>query len=144
MLNKGSKAYSVLHRKCPHCHRGEFMVSRNPYDLANTGDLMPGCTVCHRKFSTEPGFYYGGMFVSYALAIAQSVFIYVIVLVLFPATTQTTRLLWVLGGLVVFSPVLYAWSKALWANLFISYKGVAPVVGEDPKWRMKEQAKKLA
>jgi len=134
MIKKGTKLYSIVHRKCPHCHEGEFMVSRNPYDLAHTGDLLERCSVCHRKFEAEPGFYYGGMYVSYGLTVAQSVAIYIAMGVLFPETTPTTRLFWVLGALVVMAPVLYAWSKILWANLFVPYKGVAPLPGEDVRW----------
>ncbi|HNR56071.1 MAG TPA: DUF983 domain-containing protein [Flavobacteriales bacterium] len=134
MLKKGTKLYSIINRKCPHCHEGEFLVSRNPYDLSVVGDLLKECSVCHRKYEPEPGFYYGGMYVSYALAVAQSVTTYVAVTVLAPATSQTTRLVWVLGVLVLSAPALYAWSKALWANLFIDYKGVERQPGEDPKW----------
>ena len=133
-MKKGTKLYSIIHRKCPHCHEGEFMVSRNPYDLRHTGDLRDSCTVCHRKFEPEPGFYYGGMYVSYGLAVAQSVSIYVAIGVLFPDTTPTTRLFWVLGALVVLAPVVYAWSKILWANLFITYKGVARRPDEELRW----------
>jgi len=134
MLKKGTKLYSIINRKCPHCHEGEFLVSRNPYDLSVVGDLLKECSVCHRKFEPEPGFYYGGMYVSYAFAVALSVTTYVAVTVLAPATSQTTRLVWVLGVLVLSAPALYAWSKALWANLFIDYKGVERQPGEDPKW----------
>jgi len=134
MLKKGTKLYSIINRKCPHCHEGEFLVSRNPYDLSVVGDLLKECSVCHRKYEPEPGFYYGGMYVSYALAVAQSVTTYVAVTVLAPATSQTTRLVWVLGVLVLSAPALYAWSKALWANLFIDHKGVERQPGEDPKW----------
>lgn len=134
MLKKGTKLYSIINRKCPHCHEGEFLVSRNPYDLSVVGDLLKECSVCHRKFEPEPGFYYGGMYVSYALAVAQSVTVYIAVGVLAPSTTQTTRLFWVLGALVALAPVLYSWSKALWANLFIPYKGVARLPDEDAKW----------
>lgn len=134
MFKKGTKLYGITSRKCPHCHEGEFMVSRNPYDLAHVGDLLQSCAVCHRKFEPEPGFYYGGMYVSYALAVAQCVAVYIAVGVLAPASTQTTRLFWVLGTLVAFSPVLYAWSKALWANMFIDYKGVQRQPDEDLKW----------
>ncbi|MCB0768334.1 MAG: DUF983 domain-containing protein [Flavobacteriales bacterium] len=134
MMNKGSKLYSVIARKCPHCHQGEFLVNRNPYALAQAGDLLPSCSVCHRKFEPEPGFYYGGMYVSYALAVALSVSMYVAVTVLAPDSTQTTRLVWVLSALVLSAPALYAWSKALWANLFIDYKGVERQPGEDAKW----------
>ncbi|MCC6540802.1 MAG: DUF983 domain-containing protein [Flavobacteriales bacterium] len=134
MCRKGSKLYSIIARKCPHCHEGEFLVSRNPYDLTRAGDLRPSCSVCHRKFEPEPGFYYGGMYASYALAVAQSVTVYVAVTVLAPASAQSTRLFWVLGALLLTTPVLYAWSKALWANLFIGYKGVQRQPGEDSKW----------
>jgi hypothetical protein len=137
MIPKGNKLYSILHRKCPHCHEGEFMVSRNPYELGKAGDLLEGCSVCHRKFATEPGFYYGGMYVSYGLAVALCVSIWVAVTVLAPTSGDTTRLLLVLTGLLVATPVLYAWSKIFWANLFIHYKGVDMRPGEDPKWRMK-------
>lgn len=134
MFKKGTKLYSIINRKCPHCHEGEFLVSRNPYDLSVVGDLQKECSVCHRKFEPEPGFYYGGMYVSYALAVAQSVAVYIAVGVLVPSTTQTTRLFWVLGALVALAPVLYSWSKALWANIFIPYKGVARLPDEDAKW----------
>ncbi|MBL7941071.1 MAG: DUF983 domain-containing protein [Flavobacteriales bacterium] len=134
MVRKGTKPYCILHRKCPHCHEGEFMVTRDPYDLSRAGDLLDGCSVCHRKFETEPGFYYGGMYVSYASAVALGVVIYVATGTIAPSTTETTRLWLVLGGLVALTPVLYAWSKIIWACLFIDYKGVDPLPGEDPKW----------
>lgn len=135
MIQKGTKLYSIVNRKCPHCHEGEFFVTRNPYDLSRTGDLLGSCSVCHRKFEPEPGFYYGGMYVSYGLAVGLCVAVYVAMGVLVPATTPTTRLFWVLGLLVGTAPVMYAWSKILWANLFIPYKGVHKKTGEDVKWQ---------
>ena len=134
MLKKGSKLYSVINRKCPHCHEGDFFVTRNPYDLSHTGDLLEACSVCRRKFEPEPGFYYGGMYVSYALSVALGVSVYVAMVVLFPNSSPTTRLLALLGAFLVTAPVMYAWSKVLWANLFTGYKGVAIQPGEDVKW----------
>lgn len=134
MVKKGTKLYSVINRKCPHCHEGDFFVSRNPYDLSRTGDLFKECSVCHRKFEPEPGFYYGGLYVSYALTVALCVTVYVALSVLAPSTGPTTRLLWLLGSLVVTAPVVYAWSKIAWANMFTEYKGVERLPGEDVKW----------
>lgn len=113
------------------------MVTRNPYDLSKAGDLLVGCSVCHRKYAPEPGFYYGGMYVSYALSVALCVAIFVAVQVLAPGTEATTTIWWVLGGLLFLSPVLYGWSKILWANMFISYKGVEVLPGEDMRWLMR-------
>ena len=63
---KDSKLYSILHFKCPFCHEGDFFLS-HPYDLKHAGDLHEACPVCHRKYEKEPGFYYGAMFISYAI-----------------------------------------------------------------------------
>lgn len=134
MLSKESALFAVLHRKCPHCHEGEFMVSRNPYDLRHTGDLLDSCPVCHRRYSPEPGFYIGGMYVSYALSVALCITVYILADLLLPNAGDTVHIICVLGSLVILAPVLYTWSKVIWAVLFIPYKGVAPVPGEDPKW----------
>ena len=68
---QSSKLYSILHLTCPFCHKGAFFLS-HPYDLKHAGDLHETCPACHRKYEMEPGFYYGAMFVSYALSIAFS------------------------------------------------------------------------
>lgn len=125
MLNKGTKLYSIFHSKCPHCHEGQFFVDPNPYNFLKAGDLLERCPVCERRYTPEPGFYYGGMYVSYALGVALFVSIYVAILVLFPSAGMWTYIVSVVGGLLVLAPVLYKYSKIIWANLFFSYKGVA-------------------
>ena len=109
-------------------------MTRNPFNLAKVGDVLPNCPVCKRKYESEPGFYFGALYVSYALAVALCVSIFVAVNVLAPDIEVTTTVWWVLGGLLLLAPVLYAWSKILWANMFISYKGVDLVPGEDLRW----------
>jgi hypothetical protein len=125
MVQKGNKLYSILHSKCPHCHEGQFFVDGNPYHLMKAGDILDQCPVCARRYTPEPGFYYGGMYVSYALGVALFVSIYVAILVLYPAATMWTYVIGVVAGLVVFAPVIYMYSKIIWANLFFAYKGVA-------------------
>jgi len=124
MISKGTKVYSILHKKCPHCQEGEFFVSRNPYDLSKAGDLLPHCPVCKRIYTPEPGFYYGGMYVAYALAVALFVTIYVAVQVLYPQAPLWLYATLVLVGLFGLGPWMYAVSKIMWANLFFPYKGV--------------------
>ncbi len=124
MFKKGSKAYSIAHKKCPFCHEGAFFVDDNPYNLSKAGDLLDECPVCHRKYEPEPGFYYGGMYVSYALAVALFVTIYVAVQVLYPESPLWLYVALTLGSLVVLGPWMYALSKVIWANLFFKYTGI--------------------
>lgn len=127
---KGSKAYSIFKYRCPHCHEGEFFVDRNPYHLSTAGDLLEACPVCARKYTPEPGFYYGGMYVAYALTVALGTSIFLATRVLWPSATVAVKAVLVCTGIVLLAPWMYALSKTIWANLFMSYKGVARTEAE--------------
>jgi uncharacterized protein (DUF983 family) len=124
MAGARSKLYSIFRFKCPHCHEGEFFVDRNPYHLARIGDLLEACPVCHRKYTPEPGFYFGAMYVAYGLGVGLFVTIYIVTAILYPEAPMWLYIALILGSLVLLGPYLYALSKTIWANLFFSYKGV--------------------
>ncbi|HQW85860.1 MAG TPA: DUF983 domain-containing protein [Flavobacteriales bacterium] len=124
-MKKGQKLYSILRFKCPHCHEGAFFENDNPFAFSKLGEVRKICPVCGRSYHREVGFYYGAMYVSYALAVATFVAVYVAVIVLFPSASAGVLVAAVLGSLVVLGPVLYALSKIIWANLFYSYQGPA-------------------
>ena len=69
MLKKSSKLYSILKFKCPYCQEGDFYKSTNPYNFSSMSEVKDSCEKCNRKFSIEPGFYYGAMYVSYAFGV---------------------------------------------------------------------------
>lgn len=125
-----SKLYSIFKYKCPHCHEGEFFVDRNPYHLSTAGAMLDRCPVCQRKYQPEPGFYYGGMYVTYAITVALFVTTYVAMLVLVPNAPLWLYAVVVIAGIVLLAPWIYALSKTIWANLFFSYKGIEPTATE--------------
>jgi hypothetical protein len=121
MIKKGSKLYSVLFFKCSACHEGDFFVS-HPYNLRKAGDIYDSCKTCQTKFSKEPGFYYGAMYVSYGLAVALSISLYAIFKVLkFDPSVEQFILIYSLLILLL-SPLIYALSKIIWANIFIKFQ----------------------
>ena len=119
---KGRKIYSILNFKCPHCQEGAFFLS-HPYDLRNMGRLHKECPACHRKYSKEPGFYYGGMYVSYALSVALSLVAYGLFWWLVPQLGFAWHFGLSVVVLLLATPYMYALSKIIWANLFFSYQG---------------------
>lgn len=121
---KGRKIYSILNFKCPHCHEGPFFISR-PYDLWNMGKLHKECPVCHRKYSKEPGFYYGGMYVSYGLSVALSLVAYGALWLFARELGFAWHFALTVVVLLLATPYMYALSKIIWANLFFSYQGPA-------------------
>ncbi|MCC6575740.1 MAG: DUF983 domain-containing protein [Flavobacteriales bacterium] len=128
-MRKGQKLYSILRFKCPHCHEGPFFENDNPYVFSKLGEVRQHCPTCGRSNHREVGFYYGAMYVSYALAVANFVTVYVAVTVLFPSAATWVLVASVLAAQVLFGPLLYALSKIIWANLFYKYQGPAVPAG---------------
>jgi uncharacterized protein (DUF983 family) len=133
MIGKGSKLYSIFRGRCPHCHEGPFFQGAHPYDLAKVGEVHATCPACGTRNEPEPGFYYGAMYVAYALGVALFVTVYVATTVLYPQAGMWTVIGLILGSLLVFGPLMYALSKIIWANLFFTYKGAAGKVGDGSK-----------
>lgn len=121
MFGKGSKLYSIFKMKCPKCHEVDLFVHKNPYRIHGFFDMPKECTVCHQKFEIEPGFYYGAMYVSYAVCVAYLVSIFVALTVLYPSFTLEFFLISGIGSMVVLTPVFFRLSRAIWINFFVDY-----------------------
>lgn len=122
-MNKGSKIYSVLRNKCPRCHEGKFFEVSNPYNLAKFSRMPENCPVCNQKYEPETGFYYGAMYVSYALGVAIFVAVWVTTSILFPEMSVYGTITCVLGALFIMWPINFRTARLVWANMFIKYKG---------------------
>ncbi len=122
MFRKGSKLYSIFTFTCPQCQEGKFFKA-HPYNLKEVGNLHEHCPVCGLKYEKEVGFYYGAMYVSYALAVAVFVTLWVSFNLFFPGLSTAVQIWIIVAVSVATGPLLYALSKIIWANLFFSYKG---------------------
>lgn len=121
MIKKGTKLYSILNFRCPQCQEGDFFVS-SPYNIKKIGELHSNCNSCKLKFSKEPGFYFGALYVSYAIGIAIFICVFVINWILNLNATLMQTLLTVGAVLIVGTPFIFHLSKIIWANLFFHYK----------------------
>lgn len=121
MIKKGNMLYSIFKMKCPQCHEGDFFVS-SPYDFKNSGKVLEKCSECGCEYSKEPGFYYGAMYVSYALGVAFFVASFVLTYLIYPQASVWVYITVIIATVILLSPWLYAMSKIIWANMFIKYK----------------------
>ena len=106
--------------KCPQCQEGNFFIS-HPYDLKKAGEIYKKCSHCHIKYSKEPGFYYGAMYVSYALTVALFVTLWTSFNLFFDDVSVRFQIFTIISATILLTPYLYALSKIIWANLFIKY-----------------------
>ncbi len=117
---KGTKIYSILTGTCPVCHEESMYVEGNPYKLNKVFKMHERCSNCGTKYKIEPSFFYGAMYVSYAVGIAFSVAAFVISYLIFGSSLLTSFFA-ITGTLVIFMPVIMRLSRNIWINLFFSY-----------------------
>ena len=84
---------------------------------------MPeACPVCQQPYEPEPGFYYGAMYVSYALNVAILVAVWVATAVLTPdLNTWWFVLIAGLAGIGL-TPVTFRIARLTWINFFVKYR----------------------
>ena len=121
MLKKGSKLYSILTGTCPRCQEESMYKDKNPFNLLNIYKMNEKCSHCGLHYKIEPSFFYGAMYVSYALGVAFSVAAFIISYV-FIGSELKTAFFAIIGTLVIFMPIIMRLSRNIWINFFISYK----------------------
>lgn len=132
---KGTKLYSIFGNKCPHCHEGAFFKNDNPFNFKDFDKMNDHCEVCNEPFEREPGFYFGGMYGSYALYTALIAAVFVTCVVMWEM-----NIFYVLGVLIpiiiISQPLFFRWGRLLWINIFVSYDPEAPKNPHRnvPKW----------
>lgn len=112
--------YSIVYSKCSRCNVGDLYEDNNPYHLSKLSKMKKECDCCGQKFEPETGFYYGAMYVSYALSII-AMFIPAAILYFgfdagFPVLLAT-----ILSIYVGLFPILFRWSRNIWLNMFVHF-----------------------
>lgn len=124
LLKKGSKSYSIFYNKCPKCHHGMFWHKNNPYlnVLKNNKQTNSECNKCLLKYEIEPGFWFGAMYVSYAIAVAFLLIFGLILYSLFENIDMMTLVITLSFLVIIFSPINHFFSRLIWINIFVDYK----------------------
>lgn len=69
---------NILKEKCPKCHQGQVFAKKGNIFLFQLPKMHTHCSHCNHKFEKEPGYFFGSMFVSYALLVAEMVVLFLI------------------------------------------------------------------
>lgn len=111
---------SMLFNKCPRCHQGDVFTEKNPYNLSKIFSLHETCSHCGLKYEKEPSFFYGAMYVSYALTSGWFTIWFLLYNYVLNIETLTFALSMV-GSIVLLSPLTIRWSRLIWLNFFYKY-----------------------
>lgn len=112
---------SIFSFRCPSCREGKLFTNSNPYDLPKLTSMHDRCPNCGQNFQPEPGFFYGAMYVSYALTVAQFVAVVVLLNIFFdPGIWDIVITLTIV--MFILSPPVFRLARSIWAHMFIKPK----------------------
>lgn len=117
---KGTKLYSILFNKCPRCQEGNFFELNHVFSWKKFDKMHTSCPVCGEKYTPEPGFYVGAMYISYALYVAFIVTNFVgFVLIL--GIDPIQLLYFLVPALILLMPLFFRVARRIWITIFIKY-----------------------
>lgn len=97
-----------------------MFVESNPYKIPGFTKMYHRCPHCNVDFERETGFYYGAMYVSYALTVIISVLTAIIWYFLF----RSNLVLYIIINfaiILVLFPLLYRISRSIWISIFVRF-----------------------
>ena len=119
-----STFYSILTVRCLRCHTGKMFPAGTLYSTKFM-KMNNECASCGQPFEPEPGYYFGAMFVSYALNTALFVAVWLGLYLILDEVTTTILIVALILTIMGFLPLTFRWSRVLWINIFVRYKGSA-------------------
>ena len=112
--------YSVVGKKCPQCHQSDVFKSNAVFNLKTFDKMNESCSCCGMKYEKEPGYFYGAMYVSYALVVGW--FVLTFIIDSFIVKSQTWQYLtFFVSTIIVMMPLTFRTSRLIWLNLFVKY-----------------------
>lgn len=120
MLKKGSKLYSILTGTCPKCQLESMYVNKNPFILTETMKMHDHCSHCGTKYKMEPNFFFGAMYVSYALAVLIGIILFLIGYFGFHAAIKNTFIT-IFIALIALMPWITRLARNIYINMFMHY-----------------------
>lgn len=120
ILPEKTKLYSIVYSKCARCHVGDLYEDANPYHLRKLGAMKKECPCCGQAYEPEVGFYYGAMYASYGLGVAQAIPLLVI---LWPVLRLDSWVIFsaLIGSLILLWPLNFRMARNLWLNIFVGF-----------------------
>lgn len=118
------KFSSALKEKCPRCSQGDLFAHNSHATFSKkTFQMKKYCPECGLKYEKELGYFYGSMYVSYALNIGLFAICLISYLLLFKEHYGWGYFAagYLLATLLL-TGVIFRWSRALWLAALTKYE----------------------
>lgn len=105
--------------KCPNCEQGDIFKKKAFFSF---NKMHEHCAVCDHKFEKEPGFFFGAMYVSYALNVAELVAALVLMQFFFEDMFAVGMVPIVVSMILLLAPINFMYSRVIWMYFFTTKK----------------------
>jgi uncharacterized protein (DUF983 family) len=122
----------ILTMRCPKCREGKMFPEGTLY-TTRFMKMNDRCACCGQSFMPEPGYYFGAMFVSYAINAAFFIAVWLGMYLLMDEITIAAMIIALLVIVLGLLPVTFRLSRVLWIYIFIRYQGPAACADQLPK-----------
>jgi uncharacterized protein (DUF983 family) len=114
----------ILTMRCPRCHEGKIFPAGTLY-TTRFMKMNEHCSCCNQSFMPEPGYYFGAMFVSYAINAAFFIAVWLGMYLTMEEVTVSAMIVALLVVVFGLLPVTFRLSRVLWIYIFVRYDAQA-------------------
>ena len=125
MSKPPSRFKSFVEARCPQCQEGRIF-KHSVFNILKFKQANEHCPHCGVKFESEPGFFWGAMYFSYALNVGLAICAGIIFFNIYEDPPLTPMALTVLGVSVVLSPFVFRLARLLMMYLVAPYRHYKP------------------
>ncbi len=112
------RIFSLLKGKCPKCETGDVFSVKGNIFLFRMPVMRETCPHCRHKFEREPGYFFGAMYVSYALTVAEAIAVFVAWEVLNPGQYDYRVIALICIAILVLVFPNFRLSRLIWMYFF--------------------------
>jgi uncharacterized protein (DUF983 family) len=78
------------------------------------------CSHCGLRYEIEPSFFYGAMYVSYALNVAIGIAAFIVSFVILKSNLKEAFIA-IIASMIILFPMVLRWSRNIYINIFVSF-----------------------
>ena len=112
----------ILTMRCPKCREGKMFREQTLYSTRFMS-MNETCSCCGQSFMPEPAYYFGAMFVSYALNAAYFIAVWVALLIIMVEIPVSLMIGLIIALVIGLLPVTFRLSRVLWIYILVRYQG---------------------
>lgn len=109
---------NIFGNKCPNCKQGKIFKEKNQLFNFNRPKMNSNCAYCHFVYSREPRFFFGAMYVIYALTIIEALIVFILSTILFGENQLILKFGIIVGAIALLSFFNLRLSRIIWIYIF--------------------------